>query len=448
MVVSRRDDAISEVIGFVLIIALIAIVASLYLTYVVPAQGRDLEIAHMDVVQNQFLDYKTTVDSLWINNRFNTQISSPFTLGTNPGSTQGSFVNMPLFQPVASGGTLVVNGRTDTVGVSANAIFTAHIPGASPLNPIIQFEPEHLYVNFQAADITKLDSVNIKPTLGNWEVNISTMPELSATNLIITIKENGAITINNSIIQNSISNNQPYQIDLADTTFGLKDSFVYPFNLTISNGSFDTCSRIAYYGVQNGLVIPQNTQMGSFEYHSNNNYWISQNYMYQYGGVFLIQNTGGIVKLVPSITITQDLKDPSLTRVTINNITIRGAVPSKVGGSSLVEVLTTLKKPDIAANGLVNSDESGMPNASNVTIIVTTVGDSQSANMWVDTFKKIRQSSNIPDSGKMIIIPDLSPGSTSAKMTIYGPSIGANYDIILDTQNNIANIYLSPTSYT
>jgi hypothetical protein len=40
MVDSRRDDAISEVIGFVLILALIAIVASLYLTYVVPAQGR------------------------------------------------------------------------------------------------------------------------------------------------------------------------------------------------------------------------------------------------------------------------------------------------------------------------------------------------------------------------------------------------------------------------
>ena len=45
MVVSRRDEAISEVIGFVLILALIAIVASLYLTYVVPAQGRDMEIA-------------------------------------------------------------------------------------------------------------------------------------------------------------------------------------------------------------------------------------------------------------------------------------------------------------------------------------------------------------------------------------------------------------------
>ena len=39
MVVSRRDDAVSEVIGFVLILALIAIIASLYLTYVIQHKG-------------------------------------------------------------------------------------------------------------------------------------------------------------------------------------------------------------------------------------------------------------------------------------------------------------------------------------------------------------------------------------------------------------------------
>jgi len=443
----NNDHGISEVIGFVLIIALIAIVASLYLTYVVPAQGRDLEIAHMDVVQNQFLDYKTTVDSLWINNRYNTQISSPFTLGTNPGSTQGSFVNMPLFQPVTSGGTLVVNGRTDTIWVNADALFTSSV-GAPISPPYIQFEPEHLYVNFQTADITKSDYVNIKPTSGTWEVNLSTSPGLSATNLAITIKENSTITINNSIIQNSISSNQPYQIDLANNAFGLKDSFVYPFGLNINNGSFDTCSRIAYYGVQNGVIIPPKTQMGSFEYRSNNNYWISQSYIYQYGGVFLIQDNGGVVKLLPSITITQNSIDHSLTRVTINNLTILGSVPSRVGGSSLVEVLTTLKNPDISANSLVNSDESGMPNAKNITIIVTTIGDSSAAKLWIDTFKKIRQSSNIPDPDKNRRIPIQLDGPTTANMTIYGPSMGNDYDIILDTQSNIANIYLSPTSYS
>lgn len=444
----NNDHGISEVIGFVLIIALIAIVASLYLTYVVPAQGRDLEIAHMDVVQNQFLDYKTTVDSLWLNSQYNTQISSPFTLGTNPGSTQGSFVNMPLFQPVTSGGTLVVNGRTDTIWVNADALFTTPVSGATPLSPNIQFEPEHLYVNFNTTDIRTQGYVLISPTKGNWIVNLSTLPGPSNTDLAITITKNSTITMNNSIIQNSIVNNQLYQVDLADSSYGLKESFDYPFGLTSQEYGPVNLQPTTYYGAQNGVIIPPNTQMGSLEYRSNNNYWISQNYMYQYGGVFLIQDNGGVVKLVPSITITQDSTTLGLTRVTINNLTILGSIPSRVGGSSLVEVLTTLKKPDITTNGLVNSDESGMPNAQNVTITVTTGGDNSAAKLWVDTFKKIKQSSIIPDSDNRIVIPPISPGSTTATMTIYGASGGTAYDIILGTQNNVANIYLSPTSYS
>ena len=178
MVDSRRDDAISEVIGFVLIIALIAIVASLYLTYVVPAQGRDLEIAHMDAIQNQFLDYKSTVDSLWINGQYNTQVSSPFTLGTNPGSTQGSFVNMPLFQPVTSGGTMVVTNE-DIVSVAADSRYSDSIPGDNLAVTEVLSVPEHLYVSVKTTNTSKPGSVKILPypiTNGNWEVQLSTSP--------------------------------------------------------------------------------------------------------------------------------------------------------------------------------------------------------------------------------------------------------------------------------
>ena len=109
-----------------------------------------MEIAHMDVVQNQFLDYKTTVDSLWINNQYNTQVSSPFTLGTKPGSTQGSFVNMPLFQPVTSGGTMVVNESNELIAVTADALFTQGSE-SQKVSPDIQLVPEHLYVNFSTS---------------------------------------------------------------------------------------------------------------------------------------------------------------------------------------------------------------------------------------------------------------------------------------------------------
>lgn len=442
MVVSRRDDAISEVIGFVLIIALIAIVASLYLTYVVPAQGRDLEIAHMDVVQDQFLDFKTTVDSLWLNSQYNTQISSPFTLGTNPGSTQGSFVNMPLFQPVTSGGTLVV-ANLDEIVVTADSRYGNTTPGTNLQVTKIVSEPDHLYVSFKANVITTAGSIEITPspiTNGNWKVNMSTINQ-SPSNyniLTITILKNGYPTLSNLVINNSISPGQTYQIDLADDAYGLKQSFAYPFDLFFDTkfGSV-SCSQTGYNVIANPNIIDHS--MGSLEYHSNNNYWISQNYIYQYGGVFLQQDNGAVVKLLPSITITPDKGDNNLVRVTINDLTIPGTIPSKVGGSTLVEVLTTLQNPTINQN--IAPPAKGVSNSRYVKITVN-ARDNTTAQMWKDTFTKIKLQSNVSDA--WISVSPVSGNSVAMNITGYSAN---DYDVILETQSSIANIYLSPTSY-
>ena len=177
--------------------------------------------------------------------------------------------------------------------------------------------------------------------------------------------------------------------------------------------------------------------MGSLEYRSDNNYWITQNYIYEYGGVFLQQDTGSVVKLLPSITITNDSQNQNLVHVTIEGITIHGTAPSRVGGSSLVQVLTTLQ-PDIIVNNLVDPQTTGIPNAKTV-IITVTAEDSQTADMWYQTLLEIQQQSNAKDS-----ISVTKPVGNSVTMTIFRSSI---YDIILDTQSNVANVYLSPTSY-
>ena len=52
---SCRDQASSEVIGFVLIIAIIMAAFSLYLVYGVPVQGRENEINHMNDINDQFV---------------------------------------------------------------------------------------------------------------------------------------------------------------------------------------------------------------------------------------------------------------------------------------------------------------------------------------------------------------------------------------------------------
>ena len=106
------EAGLSEVIGFVLIIGLIVVVASLYLTYGVPAQGRENEILHMNEVKDQFVGYKLSLDSLFNNNKVGTTVSSSFTLGTSGGYTQGTFSFIPMMSPVNSGGTFAINQRT------------------------------------------------------------------------------------------------------------------------------------------------------------------------------------------------------------------------------------------------------------------------------------------------------------------------------------------------
>jgi hypothetical protein len=76
------ESGLSKVIGFVLIIGLIVVVASLYLSYGVPAQGRDNEIVHMNEIKDQFVGYKLILDSLFNNNKVGTTVSNSFTLGT------------------------------------------------------------------------------------------------------------------------------------------------------------------------------------------------------------------------------------------------------------------------------------------------------------------------------------------------------------------------------
>ncbi len=62
----RRADGISEVVGFVIILAVLVAGMSLYLTYAVPVQGREEEIKEMDSVRSWFVDYKTGMDQLWL----------------------------------------------------------------------------------------------------------------------------------------------------------------------------------------------------------------------------------------------------------------------------------------------------------------------------------------------------------------------------------------------
>ncbi|WP_292392774.1 DUF7289 family protein [Methanoculleus sp. UBA303] len=104
----QRDDGLSEVVGFVLILGVIVVALSLYQVYGVPAAGREVEIQHMNTVKDRFVDYKISLDSLWVNGRNGVLLSTAFDLGTGAPATGGTAFALPLLTPAGSGGAVSV----------------------------------------------------------------------------------------------------------------------------------------------------------------------------------------------------------------------------------------------------------------------------------------------------------------------------------------------------
>lgn len=281
MVNHPREKALSELIGFILLLALLILVASLYLTYVVPAHGREGEIAHMDYIKGQFLDYKISTDALWINREYNVPIAQAITLGTQGVKTAGMFAGFQLFTPVFSSGELSVHST------SPNEILTTNVEnplysysyvsqqGSSTYTPAIMNEtvlpgtisvnqtPAHLYLNFSTSAMTRTDDVPIMrsynafpPEYGatftgpdyyitlkaapryltkdfNWTYQFLT-PDMRSdywvrfqTDLLLSIRKGDINILENypvySDIRNTTERTANYTIDLMDPAYGFSD---------------------------------------------------------------------------------------------------------------------------------------------------------------------------------------------------------------------------------
>jgi hypothetical protein len=145
------DVALSEVIGFVLLLGLVVAALSLYMVYVVPINGREGEIAQLNCINEQFTDYKFTLDNIRTSVNLNpsTVNSSPvmtstsFNLGTGGGNTQAGGFFLYMVQPASSSATLSINTTGDTFNIdsSKRANYTAY---PNPVIPIINEFPIHI----------------------------------------------------------------------------------------------------------------------------------------------------------------------------------------------------------------------------------------------------------------------------------------------------------------
>jgi len=143
----RSEDALSEIVGFVLVLALVVVASTLYLMYVVPAEGREDEITHMNQVQDRFISYKTSVDGLWLRSlpflsmpwthdvspawyaeasasiprTQGVSLSTSFDLGTGGGNTQSSGIFLSFMKPIGTAAKMRVDpGSGDRIAITVN----------------------------------------------------------------------------------------------------------------------------------------------------------------------------------------------------------------------------------------------------------------------------------------------------------------------------------------
>jgi hypothetical protein len=138
---TASERALSEVVGFVMILGVIVVGLSIYQVYVVPAEGREDEIVHMDVINARFTDYKISLDSLWLNNWTGSTLSTSFDLGTGGGNTLNPGWSLNLFSPIYSTGKVQVGQRDEMISIDSNG------PGGSYSANFTMGELEYLSGN-------------------------------------------------------------------------------------------------------------------------------------------------------------------------------------------------------------------------------------------------------------------------------------------------------------
>lgn len=449
------DLALSEVIGFILIIALIVVIASLYLTYGVPAQGRETEILHMNEIKDEFVSYKLSLDALFTNDKVGSTVSNSFSPGTEGGYTQGMLSFIPLMSPVPSSGILALNDpiRDEVLTIESQSLVldsTVHdsieIPAGTPT--LIQNIPQALYVNFsdiQAANLVAGTPAyyGIEVSGTDWKAIVNLTPQLTFYQWYLTYDptsqpdclskntngtpiyisssiclvpmndqkyHNSAITVtaikgNTTSLENvpvftNITYGTTYPIDLMDPSYGLASAMSYPDTITLRNtygknsGSI-TGSGNATFGYRETTYKMPPLRLGSIEFRTQNNYWIPQTYYYQMGGVFLAQNDGNITwKQPPEITATNDTVNANIAIVNINALTLNNRSQAMIGGNSPIQIRTTLDRMTQLPIAPVNP---GTGNTKWIRIAINTT-DNQSRTLWQNYFNYMVRANGIPNS--------------------------------------------------
>ncbi len=138
----RHDNerALSEVIGFILLLGVLVTAMALWMMYVIPVTGREDEIDQMSAVKDRFTDYKISLDSLWVNNQSQVMLSTSFNLGTGGGNTEAGGLFLPLLNPIASSAVLSVKDTGDRMTIN-----TSHSGNYTIILSMLEYQSNNNY---------------------------------------------------------------------------------------------------------------------------------------------------------------------------------------------------------------------------------------------------------------------------------------------------------------
>jgi hypothetical protein len=115
MIVRGRDEGVSEVISFVMILAMLIIAFSIWALYAVPAGGEQMEEIHTASIQMQFSEFKSGVENAWIANSTGVMRESVFMLGPDVVDSGMELLSFPITR---AAGTLSVAANSTPVVVN------------------------------------------------------------------------------------------------------------------------------------------------------------------------------------------------------------------------------------------------------------------------------------------------------------------------------------------
>jgi hypothetical protein len=265
---NKNDVALSEIIGFMMLLGLMFVVFSIYTVYVIPVNGREDEIAQMNYIEEEFTDYKLMVDALWTSRLINVDGVNPIypvlnvtpmfssttlKLGTG-GNSQLGGMSLILFKPIPSSGILSLNSSGDTFNIETNSYNSSVNNGEFPINISSLVYTSHNYYWIQQQYSYQLGGVFLAQDNGTINrisplISITNAARNSTVVTIIPVQVFG---------NQSVGGNDPVRVDTRQRTVSnyIVSSTLYRNNqwVNISITTADNATAAAWQNVFKNCV--------------------------------------------------------------------------------------------------------------------------------------------------------------------------------------------------